>query len=143
MKNTTSNHPHHNEESSKRFVHHQSRIVVDQTLLMLERLDDMHAALRVMARDCHNTLRLHASLDECLKRNEGGVVPGEGGEEENEEEEGEIKVGDVVYCTCGRELGGTQGCTVVEVSPSKKTFVLLDHRGRHYRKYRKCIAKKY
>ena len=79
MKNTTSNHPHHNEESSKRFVHHQSRIVVDQTLLMLERLDDMHAALRVMARDCHNTLRLHASLDECLKRNEGGVVPGEGG----------------------------------------------------------------
>ena len=79
MNNTTTYHPHHNEESSKRFVHHQSRIVVDQTLLMLEWLDDMHAALRVMARDCHNTLRLHASLVGYLERNEGGVVKEEGG----------------------------------------------------------------
>ena len=62
--------------------------------------------------------------------------------EEEVEEMSEIQVGDLVVCTRGRELGRKRPCTVVDVSESKKSFILEDSNGRCFRKYRHTIAKK-
>ena len=55
--------------------------------------------------------------------------------------EGEIKVGDMVVCIGGKKLGGRQRCTVVEVSDSKKTYILEDSEGVRFRKHRHTIEK--
>ena len=154
--NAANYHPYHlnfDEETTKNYIHHQSKIVVEQALEMLEHIDEVHGSIRAMASNCHRMLKHHASIVEYFEKNNSILRYGEEEEEEemevSEKKEGEkkleedeqIKMGDIVYCVSGRELGGMQGCTVVEVSPSKKTFVLLDHRGRQFRKYKKCIKK--
>ena len=60
---------------------------------------------------------------------------------ENEEEIVIIDKGDIVMCTGGEERGANKYCTVMDVSPSRKTFILCDSEGKTFRKYAHCIQK--
>ena len=131
------------DNEAKSYIHIQSRIVVDKALEMLEHIDEVHGMIRAIASDCHHMFKHHASIVEYFQRNDSiqmycaednmeAIEINEVDRGENNVEEDKIKSGDLVYCLSGRELGGMQGCTVVEVSPSKKTFILVDHQGRHF-----------
>ena len=155
---------------TKNFVSHQSRVLVEDTLRLLEDVDELRTVLEKVAKKCHQTLKHHASMVETLGRNphgrgyniliaedievrddeeldEDGVKEEEREtvEEEDEEEmwrrDCEIRVGDMVKCVDGKKLGNMVYCEVVDVSPSKKTYVLKDKDGNKFRKYEKYLRK--
>ena len=53
----------------------------------------------------------------------------------------EIEVGDTVVCVGGTKLGDSMYCTVVQISDSKKTFILQDSSGNIFRKWKRNIQK--
>ena len=141
-------------------------------MALLDKVDDIQESLRHVERQCHRTLKHHASIVDVLSRDSkvsnytvmlseevdlheddeeermeflGGIKEEEVEEEEREtveeDDEHEIKVGDMVVCIGGKKLGGRQRCTVVEVSDSKKTYILEDSEGVRFRKHRHTIEK--
>ena len=82
------------------FVSHQSQLLVNNMLEMLEEVDEMRGVLEKMACRCHRTLRCHASMVEVLGRNpdcrEYNIVLREEVEENRAVEEGNDSDGEEV-----------------------------------------------
>ena len=97
------------------------------------------------------------TLREDVENGEDGSLGGTTEESESVEEEAnslveeeprlnvmlltEIEVGDTVVCVGGTKHGESMYCTVVQISDSKKTFILQDSSGNIFRKWKKNVQK--
>ena len=154
------------DKDTKHFVYHQSCLAVKDSLQMLDKIDDINGSLEAIASKCHKSLMLHANMVEKLREDyfesnyrvtleqddEVGVEDlsdfFDAREVDDEEEERKmrekmkiINVGDIVTCTGGERRGASRYCSVVQVSKSRKTYILRDEEGNEFQKYSHCISK--